>query len=145
MSPETPPTAVRKSGSGAAMAALVGIVIGALMGSMVAMPLANNARLRQAYPRAIMNLMERDYDRLTERVAQGQCELTTSATLTRLRSLALDTPEAFKAQDDADFVAANQELVEAINKTAASDSCGDAEMHLDKIDRQCESCHSDYR
>ncbi len=145
MSPEAQPPAPRKSGGGAAMAALIGVIIGALMGSMVAMPIANSARLQQAYPRAIMNLMERDYDRLYDAVVQGQCELAANSTLTRLRSLAADTLEAFEADGDADFVAANQRMIDALDASALSESCQDAEAHLDKIDRQCESCHADYR
>lgn len=146
MNPETEKNAApRSSGTGVAMAALIGVAIGALMGAMVAMPLANNARLHQAYPRAIMNLMQRDYDRLADAVAQGRCELAANSRLTRLHSLAADSPEAFKAQDDADFVAANQKLMDALDASSSSENCRAAAEHLDKIDRQCESCHSDYR
>jgi len=127
------------------MAVLIGVMIGALMGAMVALPIANNARLRQAYPRAIMNLMEHDYDLLSERAAQGLCTLADDPTLARLRSLAVDTPAAFKAQGDEQFVAANQALLDALEAVNTAQTCADLENRLDQVDRQCESCHSDYR
>ena len=141
--PDAPP---RSRGVSAAVAALIGLLIGALIGAMVALPIANNARLARVYPRAVMNLMERDYDQLFDLAAQGQCsEPRFDQRLRRMRSLAEDTPTAFNAADDADFVSANQALIDALDRAAAERNCGQMAEALDRIDRACESCHTDYR
>ncbi len=139
-------SAERGGGISAATATLIGLVIGALIGAMVAMPLANNARQRNAYPRAIMNIMERDYDQLFDLAAADQCSQPRfDQRLRRLRSLAEDTPSAFGAVEDADFIAANEKLLSALERSAAAHDCGLAGVALEQVDRACEACHSSYR
>lgn len=139
-------SADRPGGISAATATVIGLVIGALIGAMVAMPLANNARQRNAYPRAIMNIMERDYDQLFDLAAADQCSQPRfDQRLRRIRSLAEDTPTAFGAVEDTDFIAANDKLLSALERSAAVRDCSAASESLQQVDRACEACHSSYR
>ncbi|MCB1606459.1 MAG: hypothetical protein KDI71_05740 [Xanthomonadales bacterium] len=132
--------------SNAAAAALIGIVIGAMMGVLVATPLANSARLRHAYPRAIMNLLERDFDTVSEISAQQPCRSARlEQRLRRMRSLVVDTPAAFAAEDDSRFLAANQALIKALDEASGETRCADLVEAVNRVDRACEGCHADYR
>ncbi len=131
---------------GRAGAALAGVLIGLIIGAMLALSVANSQRYRNIYPRGLMAVMEADLDRITEAAAANRCEEPASRErLERLLSLSLDNRSAFRAEQNAHFGELDLALQQSLQHAIASPDCSTLVTRLEHVDRQCEGCHREYR
>lgn len=127
-------------------AALVGLLIGTLAGAMVALPVANSQRLRHAWPRGLMAVMDHDLRQLRDASSADACDLDAlRPRLERLSSLSADSVAAFRAVDDAEFVQLEGKLATRLAQANASADCATLQTHLEQVERACEACHRVYR
>ncbi len=131
---------------GRAGAALTGVLIGLLIGAMLALSVANNQRYRNIYPRGLMAVMQADLDHIAEAAAANRCEdLANRERLTRLLSLSLDSRSAFRAEQNEHFGKLDLALQQSLQHAIASPDCSTLATRLVDVDRQCEACHREYR
>lgn len=127
-------------------AALVGLLIGALAGAMLALPVANSQRLRHAYPRGLMAVMDQDLRQLRDASSADACDLDAlRPRLERLSSLSADSIEAFRAAEDAEFVGLEGKLATRLAQANASSDCASLHTRLEQVEGACEACHRVYR
>lgn len=131
---------------GRSAAALTGVLIGLLIGAMLALSIANNQRYRNTYPRGLMAVMEADLDRISDEAAAGRCaEAANRDRLARLLSLSQDSRSAFRAEQDDNFGTLDQNLQQSLQQAIGSLDCDALVTRLEHVDRQCEACHREYR
>jgi len=127
---------------------LVCLVVGAVVGGLFAMTLANALQRRNAWPRALMNVMQHELGDARSAVKGGTCAspalLQASA---HLRLLAEDLEPALLAPGNKDrvlgqYAADFRKLVSAWNPAM---QCPQQAEALTAIANACEACHRDYR
>jgi cytochrome c556 len=127
---------------------LVGLLMGAVIGGLLAMTLANALQRRNAWPRALMNVMQHELGGARSAVKGGTC---VSSALQRasahLTLLAEDLEPALLEPGSKDrvlsqYAAEFRKVVSAWNPAMA---CALQAEALTVIANACEACHRDYR
>jgi len=127
---------------------LVCLIGGALLGALVAVTIANVLGQRNAYPRALMNVMEHDLGRARDLVRANQCATPdANATAEHLKLIANDIEPALLAPGAHDRVFSQyaSDLRDAVAAFAAAADCPARSQALTKIGHACDACHRDYK
>jgi len=127
---------------------LVCLIGGALLGALVAITIANVLGQRNAYPRALMNVMQHDLGRARDLVHANQCATPdANATAEHLKLIANDIEPALLAPGAHDRVFSQyaSDLRDAVAAFAAAADCPARSQALTKIGHACDACHRDYK
>jgi len=128
---------------------LVCLVVGVLIGVMCAMTAANVLGRRNAWPRAVMTVMQHELGSAREGVRAGRCadgEIMSAAA--HLKLLSADIEPALLAPGKHDRVF-SQYADDLRREIAALDApgadCAARSEVLTKIGQACDACHRDYK
>ena len=127
---------------------LVCLIGGALIGALVAVTIANVLGQRNAYPRALMDVMQHDLGRARDLVHANQCTTPdANATAGHLKLISNDIEPAFLAPGAHDRVFSQyaSDLRDAVAAFAAAQDCPARTEALTKIGHACDACHRDYK
>lgn len=127
---------------------LVVLIVGLLAGAILAGMFSGAMQHRNAFPRALMNVMQHELGSARAAARAGQCATPAqqrAAEHLRLIGgdlegalLAADTKDRVLSQYAADF----RRMVAAWNP---ADTCPDQAEALTTVANACEACHRDYR
>lgn len=133
------------------MRALLLIILGLAIGAVAATMIGNVLRMRNAYPRAVMVIMQHHMARLREAMEHGQCP----ADMARLhleRVAAVDTEivPAFAGPNGSilkPFRRYAEQLQGAVHTALqqAPAGCGALTAAVRRISDRCSDCHRQYR
>ncbi|HET7359670.1 MAG TPA: cytochrome C [Rhodanobacteraceae bacterium] len=123
---------------------LLGLVVGAVAANMV----GNTLRLRHAYTRGVMAVMQHHLAALQDEAHGGQCPAaTTMLHLRRMQAASTDILPAFGAGVDAGFHKhadrLHDALGQALRQTPAD--CPALAAAAQRIGDTCDACHRIYR
>jgi hypothetical protein len=127
---------------------LVCLILGVVIGGLLAMTLANALQRRNAWPRALMNVMQHELGDARNATKGGACP---SPVLQRasahLRLLADDHEPALLAPRSKDRVLSQytRDFGKAVAAWETSADCPRQAEALTAIANACEACHRDYR
>lgn len=127
---------------------LVCLIAGALLGALVAVTIANVLGQRNAYPRALMNVMQHDLGHARDLVHDNQCASPdANATAGHLKLIAADVEPALLAPGAHDRVFSQyaSDLRDAVAAFAAASDCPARSQALTKVGHACDACHRDYK
>ena len=127
---------------------LVCLIGGALLGALVAVTIANLLGQRNAYPRALMNVMQYQLGRVRDLVHAGQCATPeANAAAEHLVLIAGDVEPALLAPGAHDRVFSQyaSDLREAAAALAAATDCPARAEAVTRIGHACDACHRDYK
>lgn len=127
---------------------LVCLIGGALLGALVAVTIANVLGQRNAYPRALMNVMQHDLGRARDLVQAGHCTTPdANATAGHLELIAADVEPALLAPGAHDRVFSQyaSDLRDAVAAFAAAQDCPARSAAVTRIGHACDACHRDYK
>jgi len=127
---------------------LVCLIGGALLGALVAVTIANLLGQRNAYPRALMNVMQYQLGRARDLVHAGQCATPeANAAAEHLVLVAGDVEPALLAPGAHDRVFSQyaSDLREAAAALAAATDCPARAEAVTRIGHACDACHRDYK
>lgn len=127
---------------------LVCLFGGALIGALVALTVANILRQRDAWPSAIMNVMQHQVGQLRDLAHGGHCtgpEVT--AAMVHLELMASDIEPALLAPGARDpvFSLYADDLRKKLAAFNAATECQARSAALTDISNACEACHRDYK
>jgi len=128
---------------------LVCLLGGALFGALITLTAANILAQRNAWPRALMSVMQHELGRARDDVHAGRCAPSDIASpAAHLRLLADDIEPALLAPGAHDRVFSQyaQDLRETISalETPVAD-CAARREALTKVANACDACHRDYK
>jgi hypothetical protein len=127
---------------------LVCLIGGALLGALVAVTIANILGQRNAYPRALMNVMQYQLGHARDLVEAGQCATAdANAAAGHLALIAGDVEPALLAPGAHDRVLSQYagDLRDAVAAFAAAADCPSRAAAVTKIGHACDACHRDYK
>jgi hypothetical protein len=127
---------------------LICLIGGALLGALVAVTIANILGQRNAYPRALMNVMQHELGRARDLVHANQCASPDAdAAAARLASMSKDVEPALLAPGAHDRVFSQyaSDLRDAVAAFAAASDCPGRAEAVTKIGHACDACHRDYK
>ena len=127
---------------------LVCLIGGALLGALVAVTIANLLGQRNAYPRALMNVMQFQLGRARDLVHASQCATPeANAAAEHLVLVAGDVEPALLAPGAHDRVFSQyaSDLREAVAAFAAATDCPARAEAVTRIGHACDACHRDYK
>jgi hypothetical protein len=127
---------------------LVTLLGGALLGALVAVTIANIVGERNAYPRALMNVMQHELSRARDLVQANACATPDADAAARhLTLVAGDVEPAFLAPGAHDRVFSQyaSDLRDAVAAFAAGTDCPARSAAVTKIGHACDACHRDYK
>jgi hypothetical protein len=127
---------------------LVCLIGGALLGALIAVTIANVLGQRNAYPRALMNVMQHDLGRARDLVHGPKCTTAeANAVAEHLRLIAGDVEPALLAPGAHDRVLSQyaSDLRDAVAAFAAAPDCPARTQAVTKIGHACDACHRDYK
>ena len=127
---------------------LVCLIGGAILGALVAVTIANLLGQRNAYPRALMNVMQFQLGRARDLVHAGQCATPEAhAAAERLVLIAGEVEPALLAPGAHDRVFSQyaSDLREAVAAFAAAADCPARAEAVTRIGHACDACHRDYK
>lgn len=127
---------------------LVCLIGGALLGALIAVTIANILGQRNAYPRALMNVMQHDLGQTRDLVHAAQCATPeASAVVERLRIVAGAVEPALLAPDAHDRVLSQyaSDLRDAVAALAAAPDCAARSQAVTQLSHACDACHRDYK
>jgi cytochrome c556 len=129
------------------MRALLLLLLGLAVGAIAASFAGNALRERDAYPRAVMDLMQHHVGTLRGAIRARQCDgTTTTGHLQRLQVIATEIGPAFPDVDQPfRDGAAKLENALRVSAAAAPADCPALQAALKPIDDACDSCHRLYR
>lgn len=125
---------------------IIGIVVGALCGSMAARSIA----MTHAYPRGVMAVLQVRLANARHAVeAVPACDpIRTASELAALASFLPEISPALNAQDEPRLLELSQQMQAASASVGGSDataSCAELARRIERIGRACEACHQEYR
>jgi cytochrome c556 len=129
------------------MRALLLLILGLVVGAMGATFAVNALRQRDAYPRAVMTVMQQHAGALHARLRARQCDAATSAAhLGRMQAISEEIMPAFPDMDPP-FKDGVDKLQRALASaaSAAPVDCPALQQALKPVDEACKSCHQQYR
>jgi len=127
---------------------LICLVVGVLAGAVVAGMFSSAMQRRNAWPRALMNVMQHELGAARSAAKDGSCtQPTQRLAADHLRLVAGDLEPALLAADTKDrvlsqYVADFRKTVAAWDADAA---CPQQSEALTAVANACEACHRDYR
>jgi hypothetical protein len=128
---------------------LVCLIGGALFGALMTLTAANILRQRNAWPRALMTVMQHELGQARDAVRDGHCTAPeTASAVAHLRLMAADIEQALLPPGARDRVFSQyaQDLRDAISAYEASgNDCAVRRDALTKIADACDACHRDYK
>jgi cytochrome c556 len=123
---------------------MLGLVVGAVAASMV----GNTLRLRHAYTRGVMAVMQHHAAALQRAARSGSCPAAgTTQHLQRIAQASADIMPAFTSIDDADFRNHADRLHAALDQAVRQPpaDCAALAATMQRIGDTCDSCHRIYR
>lgn len=127
---------------------LVCLIGGALLGALLALTVSSILRERDAWPRAVMTVMQHEVGRARDLVHAGQCAAPEVALVTtHLGLMSKDIEPALLAPGTHDSVFSRYagDLRTAIATFAAANDCPSRRDALTQISNACDACHRDYK
>jgi len=124
------------------------IVVGLVIGFLVATMLANALQQRSAWPRGLMRVMQHDFSASRNAARGAQCATPQMAeAASRLRIVGGQLGPALLPQGSEDRVLAQyvQRFHDAAAKWDAAADCPAQAAALAAMGDACEACHRDYR
>lgn len=121
---------------------------GALIGALFALTAANSLQRRNAWPRAIMHVMQHELGQSRENARQGRCnDPSMRAAQAHLALLSDDVERALldPGAKDRVFGKYAQDLRNAVAAWDVNADCPHQAARLGEIDQACDACHRDYR
>ena len=128
---------------------LVCLLVGVLVGAMCAMTAANVLGKRNAWPRAVMTVMQHELGVAREGVRAGRCadgEIASSAAHLKLLSADIEPALLKPGAHDRVFSQYADDLrreIAALDTPGAD--CATRSEVLTKIGQACDACHRDYK
>ena len=127
---------------------LVCLIGGALIGALVTFTIASVLGQRNAYPRALMNVMQHELARARDLVHDGRCDAPETASVAaHLELIVSDIEPALLAPGAHDRVFSQYaaDLRKAIDAYKAASGCPARKAALTDVSNACEACHRDYK
>jgi hypothetical protein len=127
---------------------LVCLIGGALIGALVAVTIANILGERDAYPRALMNVMQHELGHARDLVHANQCTSPeANAAALHLKLMAGDVEPALLAPGAHDRVFSQyaSDLRDAVAAFSSAADCPARAEAVTKIGHACDACHRDYK
>lgn len=127
---------------------IVCLIGGALLGALVAVTIANILGQRNAWPRALMTVMQHEVGRARDLVHDNACTTPeVNATAEHLRLMAGDIESALLAPGAKDRVFSQyaSDLRDAVAAFAVAPDCTTRSQALTKVAHACDACHRDYK
>jgi hypothetical protein len=127
---------------------LICLLGGALIGALVAVTAASILGQRNAWPRAVMTVMQHELGRARDLVHDNQCTAPeTASAAAHLELMAADIEPAILAPGAHDRVFSQYaaDLRKAIATFSAAGECAARRDALTKIANACDACHRDYK
>lgn len=131
------------------MRALLLFVFGLVLGALAAHTLGHALRLRHAYTRGVMNVMQHHDAVLHRAVRARQCPAhVADHDLAVMRTMAGEIGPAFGNVGDTHFSDLAQRLTTALGEAqqkSATPGCVALATSLQDIGHRCDACHREYR
>lgn len=127
---------------------LICLIGGVLIGAMVALTVANAMQRRNAWPRAVMNVMQHELGSAREAARTGQCaSANAQAANAHLALLSQDLERALLEPDAKDRVFSRyaNDLRDSVAKAQTTLDCPRQAEALTAVANACDACHRDYR
>ena len=128
---------------------LVCLVAGLILGTLIALTAANIMGQRNAWPRAVMTVMQHELGRARDAVRQDRCTIEDAdAAAAHLKLLASDIEPALLAPGAHDRVFSQyaSDLREAVSAfSQAGSDCVARRAAVTKVANACDACHRDYK
>ena len=127
---------------------LICLIGGALLGALVAVTIANVLGQRNAYPRALMNVMQHDLGHARDLVHANQCTTPdANATAEHLKLIANDIEPALLAPGAHERVFSQyaSDLRDAVAALSTATDCPARTVAVTKVGHACDACHRDYK
>jgi hypothetical protein len=127
---------------------LVCLIGGALLGALLAVTIANILGARNAYPRALMNVMQHELGRARDLVHDDCCTTPeTAAAAAHLALMSGDLEAALLAPGAHDRVFSQyaNDLRDAVAAFESAPDCPARRETLTRIGHACDACHRDYK
>ncbi|MBA8883182.1 hypothetical protein [Dokdonella fugitiva] len=127
---------------------LICLVVGALAGVIVAGMFTSAMQRRNAWPRALMNVMQHELGAARSAARDGACTVPAQArSAAHLRLVAGDLEGALLAAGTKDRVLSQYitDFGKAVTAWDAAAACPRQAEALTTIANACEACHRDYR
>lgn len=127
---------------------LICLVVGVLAGAIVAGMYASAMQRRNAWPRALMNVMQHELGVARSAARDGTCTMPAQRrSADHLRLVADDLDAALLAPGAKDRVLSQYitDLRNALGAWDASQPCPRQAQALTTLANACEACHRDYR
>ena len=127
---------------------LLCLIGGALIGALLALTAANSLQRRNAWPRAIMHVMQHELGQSRENARQGRCtdpSMRTAQAHLTLLSGDLERALLDPGAKDRVFGKYAQDLRNAVAAWDVNADCPHQAARLGEIDQACDACHRDYR
>jgi cytochrome c556 len=124
------------------------LLLGLVVGAVGANTIGNTLRLRHAYTRGVMAVMQHHLAALQKDVHGGQCKATASTQhLRRIDAASTDILPAFGASAVADFRQHADRLHDAIGQALQHPpaNCPALATAVQRIGDTCDACHRIYR
>lgn len=121
---------------------------GALLGAMLALTAASTLQRRNAWPRAVMNVMQHELGEAREMARMGRCdESSARRAQAHLALLAGDLERALlePGAKDRVFDKYAKDLRDATAAWDVATECPRQAAALTEIANACDACHRDYR
>lgn len=127
---------------------LLCLVAGALFGALLALTAASALQRRNAWPRALMTVMQHELGAAREAARGDRCTAPQArSALAHLSLLAGDVEGALLAPGTSDRVFSQYagELGQRVTAAAAAADCKTQAAALTEVSDACDACHRDYR
>jgi len=127
---------------------LICLIGGVLLGAMIALTVANAMQRRNAWPRAVMNVMQHELSGARDAARIGQCtSADAKASTAHLALLGQDLERALLAPgaNDRVFTQYANDLRETVAKAQSAADCPLQSAALSDVSNACDACHRDYR
>ncbi|MFC4820548.1 hypothetical protein [Dokdonella ginsengisoli] len=121
---------------------------GVLIGALLALTAASTLQRRNAWPRAVMNVMQHELGQARETLRLGRCadaSLTVSRSHLALLSDDLERALLDPGTKDRVFAKYAQDLRDTVAAWDPQAECGRQAEALSAVSQACDACHRDYR
>jgi hypothetical protein len=129
------------------MRSLILLALGLAVGALAASSVLNALSRRDAYPRALMNVMQHHYAVLRETLRDGRCDRAPPH-VSALSTLSRDIDSAMypDASPEPPFLEYEKRLNDALSAASAAGSeCKALAPTVERITSACDACHHQYR
>ncbi len=127
---------------------LVCLLLGLLFGALLAMTASSALQRRNAWPRAMMIVMQHELAGAREATRQGRCsDASLASSRAHLALLADDLERALLPKGGKDRVLSQyaRDLRESVAAWQPDAACAAQVEAVSRISQACDACHRDYR